>query len=474
VPRPLGIDAGKIVAVHLNYRSRAEERGRIPSEPSYFFKPASSLAADGDPIVRPQGCELLCYEGEVALVIGTAARRVSVEDAAAHIGWIAAANDVGVYDLRWADRGSNVLAKGQDGFTPIGPRLVPASELDLGNLVLRTYVNGEVVQEASTSELIFTFAQLVADLSRFMTLEPGDVILTGTPANSRPVEPGDVVEVEVEGVGRIRNEVVEDSQPLAAIGAMPKASAEARAQATGGAAPRPAAVPQHTLDTLRRISTATLTSTLQKHGIRMPFLGGLRPTRPELRMVGIAHTVRYVAMREDFVAARKSETNAQRRAVESVSPGEVIVIEARGEEGAGTMGDILATRALRRGAAGIVTDGGLRDSPAFAEIDLPTYYRVVHASSLFAIHYPLETNVPITCAGALVVPGDVIVGDGEGVVVVPAQLAEQVAAEALEVELREQWGLERVDAGEPTKGVYPLEDERREEYEAWRATKEDQ
>jgi regulator of RNase E activity RraA len=191
-------------------------------------------------------------------------------------------------------------------------------------------------------------------------------------------------------------------------------------------------------------------------------------------MVGVAHTVRYVAMREDFVEARKGETNAQRRAVENVAPGEVLVIEARGEEGAGTMGDILATRALRRGAVGIVTDGGLRDSPAFAGIDIPTYYKVAHASALGVVHYPLETNVPITCAGVLVVPGDVIVGDGEGVVVVPAALAERVAAEALEVELREQWGFERVDAGEPTKGVYPLEDERRQEYEAWRESKEEQ
>ena len=197
--RPLGLSPSKIIGVHLNYRSRAEERGRVPATPSYFFKPPSSLAADGDTIVRPAGCELLTYEGEIALVIGRAARRVSVDGAVACIGWVAAANDVGVYDLRWADRGSNVLAKGQDGFTPIGPRLVPAADLDLADLTLRTFVNGEVVQEGNASELIFPFASLIADLSRFMTLEPGDVILTGTPANSRPLAPGDVVEVEVEG-----------------------------------------------------------------------------------------------------------------------------------------------------------------------------------------------------------------------------------------------------------------------------------
>ena len=196
--RPLGLSPSKIVAVHLNYRSRAEERGRTPATPSYFFKPASSLAGDGEPIVRPPGCELLCYEGEIALVIGTAARRVSVAEAERSIGWITAANDVGVYDLRWADRGSNVLAKGQDGFTPIGPRLVPAADLRLDDLTLRTFVNGSLVQEGHSSELIFPFALLIADLSRFMTLEPGDVILTGTPANSRPLSPGDVVEIEIE------------------------------------------------------------------------------------------------------------------------------------------------------------------------------------------------------------------------------------------------------------------------------------
>jgi 2-keto-4-pentenoate hydratase/2-oxohepta-3-ene-1,7-dioic acid hydratase in catechol pathway/regulator of RNase E activity RraA len=458
----------KIVAVHLNYRSRAEERGRMPDVPSYFLKPPSSLSEDGAPIVRPQGCELLTYEGEIALVIGKAARRVPVADAPGSIGWITAANDLGVYDLRWADRGSNVLAKGQDGFTPIGPRLVPAAELPLDDLTLRTFLNGSLVQEAGTSELIFTFAVLVADLSRFITLEPGDVILTGTPAGSRPLVPGDVVEVEVEGVGRIRNEVVEDALPLEPIGAMPKASAEARAAALGLSAPRPEVLSGETLAALREVSTATLTTQLQSRGIRSPFLAGLRPTRPDLRMVGYAHTLRYVPVREDVVEADTRGQNAQKAAIESISPGEVLVIEARGEEAAGTIGDILALRALRRGAAGIVTDGGLRDSPAVAGLEIPTYYRAPHASVLGTHHYPLEANVPVACAGVLVLPGDVLVGDAEGVVVVPARLAEEVAAAAVEQELREEFALERVDAGESTRGVFPLADERRAEFEAWR------
>ncbi len=466
VSRPLDLTAGKVIAVHLNYRSRADERGRVPATPSYFFKPASSLSSDGDPIVRPAGCELLCYEGEIALVIGRPARRVSVAEAAGCIGFVTAANDLGVYDLRWADAGSNVLAKGHDGFTPIGPRLVPAAELDLDDLTLRTLVNGELVQEGHTGELLFPFSLLVADLSRFMTLEPGDVILTGTPANSRPLQPGDVVEVEVEGVGRIRNEVVEDEQPLEPVGAMPKVDAATRAQALG-AAP----VEAETLDTLRRVSTGTLATQLQRRGIRTTFMQGLRPLRPDLRLVGVARTLRYVAVREDVVAARAGEPNAQRRAIESVAPGDVLVIEARNEEGAGTIGDILALRALRLGAAGIVTDGAVRDSPAIAGLELPTYCRAVHASVLGTHHYPLDTNVAVSCAGVLVMPGDVVVGDAEGVVVVPAQLAGEVARDALEQELVEQFALERVDAGESSTGLFPLSDERRPEFEAWLATR---
>jgi regulator of RNase E activity RraA len=227
------------------------------------------------------------------------------------------------------------------------------------------------------------------------------------------------------------------------------------------------AVSEQTLSALRRVSTATLTTQLQRRGIRAPFLQGLRPTRPDLRMAGLAHTVRYVPVREDVAAADRRELNAQKQAIESISPGEVLVIEARGEEGAGTIGDILALRALRRGAAGIVTDGGLRDSPAVAGLELPTYYRLPHASVLGARHHPLETNVPVACAGVLVLPGDVVVGDAEGVVVVPAQLAEEVAAGALDQESREQFAFERVDAGESIRGLFPLADERLDDYEAW-------
>ena len=463
----------KIIAVHLNYRSRAEQRGRIPSYPSYFLKPPSSSSIDREDVVRPAGCELLVPEGEIALVIGQRAHRVDRASAVGRIGWVTAAIDFGVYDLRKADRGSNLLSKGQDGFTPLGPRLVPAAELDLDDLRIRTWVNGAVVQEGRSSELLFSFAELVADLSRFITLEVGDVILTGTPAGARPLDPGDDVEVGIDGVGRIRRTVVDGVEPLAPYGAMPAVDDDVRAEAFGGPPPTRPRLSAAAVNALRSVSTATLTVQLRKRGIANTFMGGLRPTRPDLRLVGYAHTLRYVPLREDVAAAQTGELNAQKRAVESIGAEEVLVIEARGETGAGTIGDILAMRALQRGAAGIVTDGGLRDSPAVSSLDIPTYFRAPHAATLGLLHLPLESGRPVACGGVLVMPGDVLVGDAEGVMVLPAALAEEVALNALEQEAVESFAFERVAAGESIRGLYPIGPERREEYAAWRAARRD-
>jgi 2-keto-4-pentenoate hydratase/2-oxohepta-3-ene-1,7-dioic acid hydratase in catechol pathway/regulator of RNase E activity RraA len=460
----------KIVAVHLNYRARAAERGRVPDVPSYFLKPPSSVARDGDPVARPRGTELLTFEGEIAAIIGRRTRHVTPEDGLGRIGWFAPANDIGLYDLRWADRGSNLLSKGQDGFTPIGPA-VPAGQVDPGALTLRTRVNGEVVQEDSSANLIFPFGLLVADLSRFMVLEPGDVILTGTPAGSRPMRPGDVVEVEIDGVGRVRNPIVEAAEETASFGAQPRVSAAARAEALGTAAPRAVVLSAAARAALRQVSTATLTAQLGRRGIRGTFVRGLRPTRPDLRLLGYALTLRYVPLREDVRDAAAGELNAQRRAVESIGPDEVLVIDARQDPGAGTMGDILTARAMARGAAGIVTDGGLRDTAAIARLDIPVYYQAPHAAALGLVHHPLEINVPVACGGVLVMPGDVMVGDEDGALVVPAALAEEVARDALEQEEREAWALERVLAGESTVGAFPLTDARRAEFEAWRAAR---
>lgn len=227
------------------------------------------------------------------------------------------------------------------------------------------------------------------------------------------------------------------------------------------------------LTALGRASTATLTTQLLKRGFRTTFLAGLRPTRPDLRLLGHAFTLRYVPARED-VAVQTSydnETNVQRIAVESVGPGDVLVIDARGHPGAATLGDILATRMAVRGCAGIVTDGCLRDSPGFATIELPVYFRAPHATVSSVAHHPADVNLPVGCAGVLVMPGDVVVGDAEGAVVVPAAVAEEVALGAAEQELVEEWAIERIRAGEGIRDVYPLGEARRRDYEAWRAAR---
>lgn len=223
------VTPGKIIGTHLTYRSRAEEyrMARLPSEPSYFMKPPSSLSSHRAQVVRPAGCRFLNYEGEVAVVIGRTCREVSVEEALAYVAGYTVANDWGVHDFRHADRGSMLRVKGQDGFCPLGPVLVDAGDVDPDDLTIRTFVNGEQVQHGHTgSDLIFSFAYQVADLARLITLEPGDVLLTGTPANSRPVEPGDVVVVEVDGIGRLENVVVQSDRPPADVGERPAVTAQ--------------------------------------------------------------------------------------------------------------------------------------------------------------------------------------------------------------------------------------------------------
>ena len=220
-----------------------------------------------------------------------------------------------------------------------------------------------------------------------------------------------------------------------------------------------------------RVSTATLAHQLQRRGIRSTFLSGLKPVRDGQQMIGVAHTLRYIPMREDLQAQLMGGQNAQRRAVESLEPGEVLVIEARGEADAGTIGDIYVRRAMRRGAAGVVTDGALRDTPAIRAMELPVYHRASHAATFGRLHLPLDHQLPIACAGVTVLPGDVVVGDAEGVVVVPAALAAEVAADAVQQELEEEWAAERVEAGESTEGTFPIAKARRPEFDAWRASR---
>ena len=471
---------GKVVAVHSSYRSRAAERGTMPPWPSYFLKPSSSLAQSGDPVARPPGCELLAFEGEVALVIGRRARRVSRADGWDHVAAITAANDFGVYDLRHADRGSNVRSKGIDGFTPLGPRLIGARSTDLATVRLRTWVNGDLAQDAwPARDMLFGFGDIVADLSRLLTLEPGDVILTGTPAGSTVVSPGDLVEVEVtagdQSSGLLRSPIVAADYRLDPPGAMPRAGAAEREaaygparSATGSTARQPPdSQPHDILAGLREVATATLAAVARKRGLNGLTLDGLHSTRPDHKMAGYARTVRYLPLREDLFAAHGAGMNAQKRAIEDIRPGEVLVIEARGEQAAGTVGDILALRAQVRGAVGIVTDGAIRDSATLARLEIPTYYAAVHPAVLGRRHVPWETGVTVACAGVTIQPGDIVVGDADGVVVLPPGLAAGVLADAREQERQEEFIAARVAAGDPIDGLFPLTDRTRPGYEAW-------
>lgn len=228
------------------------------------------------------------------------------------------------------------------------------------------------------------------------------------------------------------------------------------------------------LATLREVSTATLSSQLLKRGFRQLFMHGVMPLRPDLRLAGQAFTLRYIPAREDLERGSASTdfdntTNKQRVAVERVGPGDVLVIDARGDTRGATLGNILAARIKARGAAGIVTDGAFRDTPAIRAIDLPTYARGQHPNISFTVHHPVDIGVPIACGGVAVLPGDVIVGDGEGVIVIPRAVAEEVARDALEQERREEFILAKIEGGSSILGVYPPSEETLREYEAWQA-----
>jgi regulator of RNase E activity RraA len=216
---------------------------------------------------------------------------------------------------------------------------------------------------------------------------------------------------------------------------------------------------------LRQVSTATLTTQLLHRGLRNTYMGGVLPLRPDLRMVGSAFTLRYAPAREDVAGTNyDNDKDVQRLAVEAIGPGQVLVIDARGETRSAALGNILATRIAQRGAVGVVTDGAFRDSEGFRVIGLPSYAAAGHETTSSVMHYPVDMNVPIACGGVLVRPGDILVGDNEGVVVIPAEMAESVANDAYEQELLEEWILEQVGRGVSIKGLYPPSEETMEAF----------
>ncbi|MDI9349963.1 MAG: fumarylacetoacetate hydrolase family protein [Candidatus Symbiobacter sp.] len=224
----------KIICVHLNHISRVREfQIKLGDSPTYFHKPISSLNSHQGEVVRPEGCQWLNYEGEIAIVIGKTCRNIAPSEAATYIRGYSIANDYGLHDFRDTDAGSMLRVKGSDTLCPMGPGLVEG--WDFRHKYLRTYVNGVLKQDGNTDEMTWDMNYLVADIARTITLEPGDVLLSGTPAGSRSVVPGDLVEVEVEGLGRLSNRIVAGPTPIRRdVGAQPSSSEEVVSTAKGG------------------------------------------------------------------------------------------------------------------------------------------------------------------------------------------------------------------------------------------------
>jgi regulator of RNase E activity RraA len=210
---------------------------------------------------------------------------------------------------------------------------------------------------------------------------------------------------------------------------------------------------------------AGLSQALRRRGLDNVSIDGVHPVRPGCKLVGTAKTLRFLPNREDLFRSHGGGYNAQKRAFDAVAPGEVIVIEARGERGSGTLGDVLALRATARGAAGIVTDGGVRDLTAVAEIGIPVFSRGAHPAVLGRRHVPWDLDVAIACGGAAVLPGDIIVGDDDGVIVIPAALAGEIADAALAQETEDAWIAAQVTAGHPIEGLFPMNAQWRKRFE---------
>jgi regulator of RNase E activity RraA len=227
-----------------------------------------------------------------------------------------------------------------------------------------------------------------------------------------------------------------------------------------------------TRDKLKTVSTATLCTALFKRGLRNQFIQDVRPLNPNLgNMVGEAFTLRYIPAREDLnpINVFQDRTHPQRKAVEECPPGAVMVIDSRKDARAASAGAILVSRLMKRGVAGVVTDGGFRDSPDIAKFELPAYHHRPSAPTNLTLHQALDINVPIGCGDVAVWPGDVVVGDGEGVVVIPAHLADEIATEVVEMTAFEDFVLEEVLKGRSILGLYPpTEPQTLTDFAAWR------
>lgn len=231
----------------------------------------------------------------------------------------------------------------------------------------------------------------------------------------------------------------------------------------------------NTRDKLKTVSTATLCTALFKRGLRNQFIQEIHRLNPAAgTMVGEAFTLRYIPAREDLnqLAVFRDPAHPQRKAVESCPPGAVMVIDSRKNARAASAGSILVSRLMVRGVAGVVTDGGFRDSPEIATLAIPAYHNRASAPTNLTLHQALDINVPIGCGDVAVFPGDVVVGDGEGVVIIPAALADEIAEEAVEMTAFEDFVTEEVLKGRSIVGLYPAtEDKTATDFAAWRKAK---
>jgi len=227
-----------------------------------------------------------------------------------------------------------------------------------------------------------------------------------------------------------------------------------------------------TRDKLKTVSTATLTTALFKRGLRNQFIQDVHPLNPAgAPMVGEAFTLRYIPAREDLnpLSVFQDRAHPQRKAVEDCPPGAVFVIDSRKDPRAASAGSILVARLMKRGVAGVVTDGGFRDSPEIAKLDIPAYHNRPAAPTNLTRHQALDINVPIGCGDAPVFPGDIVVGDGEGVVIIPANIADEIADEAVEMTAFEDFVTEEVMKGRSILGLYPATEEQTKlDFAAWR------
>jgi regulator of RNase E activity RraA len=236
----------------------------------------------------------------------------------------------------------------------------------------------------------------------------------------------------------------------------------------------PVDITSETLELLAKASTATITTQLFQRGIRNAFLNGITPLNPATcRFAGEAVTLRSIPARADIdrVEVFKNPNHSQRRVIEMVGPGQVLVLDCRGDTRAANLGGILITRLMKRGAAAVVSDGALRDSPEIARLDFPVFAAARSATLSLAVHHAVDINVPVGCAGVAVYPGDILVGDEEGVVVVPRYLADEIAGPAAEQERMEQFILEKVQGGAAIPGTYPPNEQTAAEYKIWKASR---